>query len=231
MTRPAIRILAAVAAWSAASAAAFAQAQGPVAPPGQLSIERVEQGFVVAPDARITEVDGRTAALAGGYVGWMTDRTWLVGAGGYWLANNDDDLRMAYGGLIAEWLARSDERIGFGVRSLVGGGRATLGSTVGEYFGDGGLPARESHMVHASRLVRGGPGGRPPVARDTAILVQEYFFVLEPQASVIWHFTRWARLDVGVGYRLTAGAGALDEDLRGSSASVAIQFGGARRRP
>lgn len=234
MTRPAIRILAAVAAWSAVSAAAFAQAQGPAAPPGQLSIERVEQGFVVAPDARITEVDGRTAALAGGYVGWMTDRTWLVGAGGYWLANNDDDLRMAYGGLVAEWLARSDERIGFGVRSLVGGGRATLGRTVAEYFGNGGaigLPVREPHMVHASRLVRSGPGGRPPIAADTAILVQEYFFVLEPQASVVWHFTRWARFDVGVGYRLTAGAGALDDDLRGASASVAIQFGGARRRP
>ena len=65
---------------------------------GQLTIERVEHGFVFAPDARVTEVNGETAALVGGYAGWMTDRTWMVGAGGYWLANQDDDLKMAYGG-------------------------------------------------------------------------------------------------------------------------------------
>jgi hypothetical protein len=217
-----------------------ASAQPPAAPAaGQLTIERVEQGFVVAPDARVTEVDGRTAALAGGYAGWMTDRRWLVGAGGYWLANNDDDLQMAYGGLVAEWLARSDQRIGFGVRGLVGGGRATLGSTLGEYFGGGGvigLPVHEPRLVQAARLGHRGGGrwwdGRTPsIDADTAILVREYFFVVEPQASVVWHFARWARLDVGVGYRLTAGAGALDEDLRGASASVAVQFGGARRTP
>ncbi len=86
-----------------------------IAPPGQLTIERVEQGFVFAPDARVTEVNGETATLAGGYVGWMTDRTWLVGAGGYWLANQDDDLKMTYGGMVVEYLARSQQRIGFGV--------------------------------------------------------------------------------------------------------------------
>jgi hypothetical protein len=221
-----------------ASANALAQAATPLAPQGQLTIERVEQGFVFAPDARITEVDGQTATLAGGYAGWMTDRRWLVGAGGYWLANQDDDLKMAYGGMVVEYLARSDQRIGFGVRGLVGGGRATLGSTVGEYFGvdgDIGLPARDPRHSHASRLVRGGRGDRGdgpfPIGSDTAILVREYFFVVEPQASVIWHVTRWARLDLGVGYRLTAGAGPLDEDLRGPSASVAVQFGGGSRKP
>ena len=144
----------------------------------------------------------------------MTDRTWLVGAGGYWLANQDDDLKMAYGGMVVEYLARSQERIGFGVRGLVGGGHATLGSTVGEYFGvdgDIGLPRGDPRRDHAARMVHGGRGphggGSFPIAADTAILVHESFFVVEPQASVIWHITRWARLDLGVGYRLTAGAG------------------------
>jgi hypothetical protein len=204
----------------------------PAARPGQLTIERVEHGFVFAPDARITEVNGETAALAGGYAGWMTDRTWLVGAGGYWLANQDDNLKMAYGGLVVEYVARSHERIGFGVRGLVGGGTTTLGSTVGEYFGadgDIGLPAPDPHRGGASRMVRGGRGnhggGSFPIGADTAILVSESFFIVEPQASVVWHFTRWARLDLGLGYRLTAGAGSLDEDLRGPSASIAVQFG------
>ena len=55
----------------------------------------------------------------------MTDRTWLVGAAGYCLANYDDDLKMAYGGMLVEYLARSHERIGFGVRGLVGYVEAT----------------------------------------------------------------------------------------------------------
>ena len=237
-----IRVLGALIVSTSVSGTALAQdspaASGPLTQPGQLTIERVEEGFVFAPDARVTDVDGETAALAGGYAGWMTDRKWLVGAGGYWLANQDDDLKLAYGGMVVEYLARSQERIGFGVRGLVGGGRATLGSTVGEYFGvdgDIGLPAGDPRHGHAVRLVRGGRGDRGggplPVGADTAILVRESFFVVEPQASVIWHFTRWARLDLGVGYRLTAGAGPLDEDLRGPSASIAVQFGSGSRKP
>lgn len=228
------RVLGAIILSVCVSAHALAQT-APTAPPGQLTIERVEQGFVFAPDARITEVNGRTATLAGGYAGWMTDRTWLVGAGGYWLANQDDDLTMAYGGMVVEYLARSEERIGFGIRGLVGGGQATLGSTVGEYFGVGDgidLPVRDPRHGGASRMLRGGHGNREdgfPIAADRQILVRESFFVFEPQASVIWHVTRWARLDLGVGYRLTAGAGSLDEDLRGPSASIAIQFGGGKR--
>ncbi len=168
----------------------------------------------------------------------MTDRTWLVGAGGYWLANQDDDLKMAYGGMVVEYLARSQERIGFGVRGLVGGGHATLGSTVGEYFGvdgDIGLPGGDPRHDHAARMVRGGAArtaaGRFRSRPTPRSWYSESFFVVEPQASVIWHITRWARLDLGVGYRLTAGAGPLDEDLRGPSASMAVQFGGGSRKP
>jgi hypothetical protein len=210
--------------------AAFAQAPQP---PGTMVIERVDQGFVFAPDVRFTEVDGETSTLIGGYGGWMTDRTWLVGAGGYWLANQDDDLEMAYGGLVVEWLSHGTERIGFGVRGLVGGGGATIGSTVGDYFelDDIELPHVDPRFRHASRWIRGGRGGASIVA-DTPLLVHEYFFVAEPQASLILHFARWARLDVGVGYRFTAGAGPLDDELSGVSASVAVQFGGAsRKRP
>ena len=37
-------------------ATALAQTAAPPSQPGQLTIERVEQGFVFAPDARVTEV-------------------------------------------------------------------------------------------------------------------------------------------------------------------------------
>jgi hypothetical protein len=200
-------------------------------PPGTMIVERVESGFAFAPDVRITEVNGETSTLVGGYAGWMTDRTWLVGGGGYWLANQDDDLEMAYGGLVVEWLGRSTERIGFGVRGLVGGGGATLGSTVGDYFDvdDVDLPHVSPRFRPANYWIRGGHGGSP-INVDTQLLVHEYFFVAEPQANLILHFSRWARLDVGVGYRFTAGAGPLDDELSGASASIAIQFGGASRK-
>lgn len=211
-----------------------ALAQAARAPqPGTMIVERIEQGFAFAPDVRITEVNGQTATLIGGYGGWMTDRTWLVGAGGYWLANRADDLEMAYGGLVAEWLARSDERIGFGIRGLVGGGGATIGTTFGDYFGvrDIDVPRGDPRFRHANQWVRGGRGVAS-IDADTVLLVREYFFVAEPQANVIIHFTRWARLNLGAGYRFTAGAGPLDDELSGASASIAIQFGGAsRKRP
>lgn len=227
-----IRTLLATVTLSACATAAQAQTQAPSAPPALpsgLTIERVEQGVVFAPDARITEVNGETAALVGGYVGWMTDRTWLLGAGGFWLANQDDDLQMAYGGLVAEWRARGHERIAFGVKSLIGGGRAQLGSTVGEYFGPNvSLP---SHLIFRRSGHRGGGNTSLRIPDDTAILVREYFFVVEPEANIVWHFAEWARLNLGVGYRITAGAGPLDDELRGVSASVAVQFGGGRRAP
>ena len=208
---------------------AFAQPT-PAAQPGTMIIERVEQGFVFAPDVRITDVNDHTSTLVGGYAGWMTDRTWLVGGGGYWLASGADDLEMAYGGLVAEWLARGDERIGFGIRGLVGGGGAMIGTTFGDFFGvrDVDLPRGDPRFRHANQWVRGGRGGAS-IDADTELLVREYFFVADPQANVIFHFARWARLTVGLGYRFTAGAGPLDDELSGPSASVTVQFGGASR--
>jgi hypothetical protein len=117
-----------------------AQAQEhPAAPPdahgSTMQVTPLERGWVVAPDVRITQVDDRAATLAGGYAGWVTDAAFLVGAGGYWLANGSDDREMAYGGLVLEWLARTDSRIGFGARTLLGGGTATIGFSYADLLG------------------------------------------------------------------------------------------------
>jgi hypothetical protein len=215
-------------------AAAYAQEPLAVPPPAStMTIERVEHGVVYVPDTRITEVDGHTSTLVGGYIGLMTDRTWVMGGGGYWLANQDDDLEMWYGGLVVDYLARREQRIGFGIRGLIGGGHATLGTTAGEYLGVTQPVGRPTpHPFSGARMRHPGQGGPfVPLTPDTPLIASEYFFVIEPTASVIWHLTDWARLDIGAGYRLTAGAGPLDEDLRGPSASIAVQFGGGRTKP
>src|SRR5215203_2567027 len=96
--------------------------QPPITTTGPLMLEKIEQGWLVVPDAKAADIDGRVGALAGGYVGHITDRTWLIGAGGYWLTNRDDDFKLTYGGAVIEWMAHTDKRIGFGVRALLGFG-------------------------------------------------------------------------------------------------------------
>ena len=62
---------------------------GSVATPrtqGPMIVEPIHSGFLAAPDVKVTEVDRRTSELVGGYAGWVTDDTFFVGGGGYWLA-------------------------------------------------------------------------------------------------------------------------------------------------
>jgi hypothetical protein len=84
------------------AAPAAAQQAAPT-PATALEIKELEDGFVVAPDVRSSQVNDRTATLAGVYGGWLTDRTLLVGGGAYWLTNRDDDFKMQYAGGLVRW--------------------------------------------------------------------------------------------------------------------------------
>src|SRR5262249_15749730 len=99
--------------------AATAAAQPPAPPPapvnqGPMNVERMHNGFVAAPDVKVTQVDKKTSALAGDYAGWLVDDTFFVGGAGYWLANQASDRKMGYGGLMVQWLTRQDRTVGFG---------------------------------------------------------------------------------------------------------------------
>src|SRR2546428_3752226 len=102
--------------------------------PGPMIFEPVRSGWLAAPDFKITEVDHRTSELVGGYAGRITDDTFFIGGGGYWMANQSRDREMAYGGLVVQWLARANARPGLSVKGLVGGGAGELGGTA--LFGD-----------------------------------------------------------------------------------------------
>ncbi len=189
---------------------------------GPMIVERVHGGFLVAPDFKITEVDKKTSELAGGYAGWLTDDRIFIGGGGYWLANQSRDREMAYGGLIAQWLARTNERFGFSARGLVGGGRATLSS---------GLPdiLRMSERDRLS-LGRMDQNDRDDLNRsrftDSRIRFREDFFVAEPEVGLLVRLTKRLRLTGGAGYRFTAGEGRNDNRLHGAVGSVGLQIGG-----
>lgn len=219
-----------VSAPSIAAAQQLPAAPKPPAGPSRLVVQPIESGLLVSPDARFTDVDGKFATLAGGYAGWLTDQTWFVGGGGYWLANNEDDFEMYYLGAIVEYFARGHETVGFGARALVGGGSATLSSSFDDLFGPRTDPVAFGMPQWASAH-RGGRGPHFPPGRippnTTRVLVSDEFFVVEPQVSGHWRITRWLRVNAGVGYRLTAGTDWLDDRLNGASGSIGLQFGGS----
>ena len=186
---------------------------------GPMIVERVHNGFLVAPDFKITEVDGKTSELAGGYAGVLTGDKIFIGGGGYWLANQSSDREMAYGGLIVQWLARTDERFGFSARGLVGGGRATLSSSLSDILkmSDGdrrSLGRINQDDLNRSRLV------------DSRIRFREEFFVAEPEVGLLVRLSKRMRLTGGAGYRFTAGEGRNDNRLYSAVGSVGLQIGG-----
>ena len=198
---------------AARPSAAGQQTQSQPNTQGPMIVERVENGFSIAPDFKVTEVDKSPARLAGGYGGWVFDHTLLIGGGGYWLMNQSSAFKMAYGGLVVEWLARADKPIGFSARGLVGGGEATLSSAAGDLVEfDGDRDERSSGDMREMRL------------RDGRFAFRQNFIVFEPQGDVLLKLTRQWHLNVGAGYRLIGCTRTLDRRLRGVSGSIALQF-------
>ena len=203
----------------AAAVQSSAQQQPPQ--PGQIKIEQMDSGWVIAPDARFAQINDRTATFAGAYGGWLVDHTFLVGGGGYWLANGHHDFEMAYGGPIVGWIFRGEERIGFGVRALVGGGSATIARPYSEFFG--APPAVTREVARFGRAHGGAPA--PGLDGGTRVAVHDDFFIAEPQVSAVWRVADWMRIDAGLGYRFIGFADLVDEHLRGASGSVSVRFG------
>ena len=196
---------------------AAAQSGGGTAVPlsqGPMTVERMHSGFLVAPDFKFTEVDHRSSALAGGYAGWVSDDTFFIGAGGYWLASQSRDREMAYGGLVVQWFAHTRDRIGFSAKGLVGGGQARLSSSVIRI-----QDLRYFDRVHVEQVFPGQGG-------FSNVRVREGFFVAEPEVDVRVRLTSHLRLTGGIGYRFIAAEGRDDNRLRGAAGSVALQIGG-----
>ena len=102
------------------------------------------------------------------------------------------------------------------MRSLLGGGSATLPRTLSE------LVVADPRAT-GGHTVRFG-GGRTSFDPTTRIAVRDDFLIAEPQANLLVNFTRRYRLAVGIGYRLVGWAPALGDQLNGASGSISIQF-------
>jgi hypothetical protein len=216
-----------IAALFIASSASAQSAQNPPAPAnGPLVLERIHDPWVLAPDFKITDLDGRTGELAGVYGGRLLDDTLLIGGAVYWLANDGRDFKMTYGGALVGWQSREFGRIRFGGRGLAGFGRATLGVDVAPLRGLTPLaPAGRGDIRFGVTQPRAQAPQLPTQTIRARFPATDDFFVVEPQANVSVRLTKAIGVSCGAGYRQTADANWLRDRLNGPSANLAVQFG------
>jgi hypothetical protein len=144
---------------------------------GPMTVERVHNGFLAAPEFKFTEVDKRSAGLVGGYAGVVVDEHFFVGGGAYVLATQRRGRDMAYGGLVLQWLSGGNDTFGFSAKTLLGGGSAESSGTI-QVFNRGRA------IVEPFRSRRN-------------------FLVAEPELDALVRISDHLRLSVGAGYRFT----------------------------
>jgi hypothetical protein len=183
---------------------------------GTLTVEPIRDSFVITPDIRVTDFDGATRTLVGGYGGLLKENTLMLGAGGYWLADHSRNRELAYGGFVAQWTIPLGRAVRFGLRGLAGGGQATIvrSVTYGVPYFDDRMHGPASHTT---------PGALNTVSGDWRF--KTTFIVAEPQADVVLRVTPWLAVNAGVGYRAIGWADGLEKELRGLSGSFGIRIG------
>lgn len=196
-----------------------------------LQITQMQSGLVVAPDVRFTQVNDKQATLAGGYLGWLTDKRLLIGGAGYVLANRNDDFQMQYGGGLVRWTFFADRPVAISTGVFAGFGTATLSRPYGDVFGAprtvstvaANTPAgRQTTAPMPNNRIRFGTSA---ITASTPVRIHDDYTLAEPQLNLVWSITPWLRLDAGAGYRFVGNAELLNSQLRGASGSVALQFG------
>jgi hypothetical protein len=171
-----------------------------------IHVKTGEDGFMIAPDYRVTDINHRTAHLVGAYGGYVFGGQLLIGGGGYWQANATNGTHIAYAGPVVEWRIFPDKTVGLNVHGLIGGGW--------QYADDSFFASFDGPRIDHRNGRPGHDFGLPYRFYDDA------FFVAEPEAQVVVRLASWIRLQGGAGYRATSADG-----LSGASGSVSVQFG------
>ncbi len=169
--------------------------------------EQHSLGWYITPTVKIAEIRGVTRGLAGLRAGLILDRSLYVGLAGYGMADPDtwnwDDWDDYYGYDGDHW------ELGYG------------GLELGILSGRGG-----DTQLGLGVLVGGGE-------------IDEYFdfdrwhrsdgfFIVEPNADLLFHFNRHVALNLGFGYRFVDGVETprfTDDDLDGPSFNISLQLG------
>ena len=196
----------------------FEQPPAPPAPPvgrpgriSRLARRSSDDGFVWAPDFKVTDLNHRTTGFGGFYGGFVFGGQLMVGGGAYFQLDDytrHDSEQMVYGGFVTEWRLLHDKPVGLTLHGLVGGGTANRGYV----YAVDGRDGRYADPRHGG--YDGYYYGYP--------YRYEGFVVGEPEAQVVARFGHSVRLVGGGGYRWTS---ATASNLDGWTASVGVQFG------
>ena len=183
---------------------AHAQGQGP------LTLLPLENRIIIAPDVKITDINGATGTMIGGYSGIEIDKRFFAGGAAYWLADADDAAEMFYVGFLAGWQVVNNEWFHLGARGLLGVGEATA------YF-------NTSYPVPIRGDFRHGGGGYTVVygraGWNTGI------FIAEPEVRAEIGLSPQLRIGLGVGYRFVGADAWLGDRLDGVTGSISLQIG------
>lgn len=96
--------------------------------------EDFKSGIYGAPAFKITFVNSEIAVLLGGHAAWIVNRTFSLGLGGYWLAEDVDSLNMTYGGLEFGYVLFPDRLLHPTFNALFATGNASRGSSSDVFF-------------------------------------------------------------------------------------------------
>jgi hypothetical protein len=208
---------------------AAANGEQPQAPvnQGPMIVERIHSGFMLVPEVKATEFDKKVSGLIGGSAGWVSQETFFIGGGGYWMpTNRSNDRRLAYGGVVMQWFVANSDRFGLSAKALLGGGRATLPETVTQVVG---FPiGRETDRLTAAQL-------RDLIQSHTVtttVRSRQDFLVAEPELNARLGLAKHVRLTLGAGYRFAGNDsrrdGGFDRGRRisGAVGSLGVQIGG-----
>lgn len=165
----------------------------------------IESGGFGGPVIKYGSVNGEGGIFVGGRGGWIINHTFIVGGGGYGLANNirarvpapsgHQFLNFGYGGLELEYVAQSDKLTHISVMALIGAGGVSWKNE------SGGMVGSDN---------------------------DDSFFVFEPAAQMNLNVTKNFRISGGVSYRYVSGVNSpasTNADLSGPTAVLTFRFG------
>ena len=164
-------------------------------------------GGYLAPSVKLSAIEGDFATFFGGKGGWLINKKFMIGGGGYSLINNlevapenrvdpnlDLHYDMGYGGFMFEYIVNSDRILHLLSNVLIGGGGIEQ-----DYEGVGDFESSKSN-----------------------------FFVFEPGAHLEVNVAPFFRVSGGVTYRLISGSdtfGITDSNLSSMSVALSLKFG------
>ena len=166
-------------------------------------------GFYGAFSIGYSPIDNKNAMTVSSRGCWIMDHFFSLGIGGTAFVNNLEGLNLNF-----------SDQSNNGTNLAGGYGGIILEPIL--------LPLKPLHLSFPIMIGVGATGKFDNYSYFSTYLVNDFFWVVEPQAEVEVNFTRWLRLSIYAGYRYTSELNITDiskDALRGYSTGVTIKMG------